>query len=47
MSISTEQRFTEVVEPVAFSVAFGSKPNTVTYSYNEPYLSAPHKNDEA
>lgn len=26
MSISTEQRFTEVVEPVAFSVAFGSKP---------------------
>ena len=26
MNISTEQRFTEVVEPAAFSVAFGSKP---------------------
>ena len=26
MSISTEQRFTEVVEPAAFSVAFGAKP---------------------
>lgn len=26
MNISTEQRFTEVVEPAAFSVAFGSRP---------------------
>lgn len=26
MSLSTEQRFTEVVEPAAFSVAFGSQP---------------------
>lgn len=26
MSLSTEQRFTEVVEPIAFSVAFGVKP---------------------
>lgn len=26
MNLSTEQRFTEVVEPAAFSVAFGAKP---------------------
>ena len=41
MNISTEQRFTEVVEPAAFSVAFGSKPTRKINAQGEMNLIQP------
>lgn len=41
MNISTEQRFTEVVEPAAFSVAFGSRPTRKINAQGEMNLIQP------
>ena len=41
MQLSTEQRFTEVVEPVAFSVPFGSQPTRKMNARGEMNLIQP------